>query len=53
MAEVTRPLGRCSCDECRHCWLLVRVCTLSGVSRAPGDKPQGCLYFERRDKAGR
>ena len=47
------PLRPCECSKCRHCWAAAMVCTRRLLSRAPGEKRSGCLYYEEREKRGR
>lgn len=42
------PLRSVRCAECAHGWVLARVCMLAPLSEWPGEKPMGCMYYERR-----
>lgn len=51
MAKTSRPgkpLPQVRCDDCRHLWKAAGVCTKRLLSKAPGVKRSGCLYFEGR-----
>ena len=34
------------CEDCKHLWKAARICTKKLLSKAPGVKRSGCLYFE-------
>lgn len=45
------PLRPCRCAECRHLWAEAGVCSKMPLSKAPGEKRCGCLYYEGKGAA--
>lgn len=43
-----RLLPPVRCEDCKHLWKAAGICTKRLLSKAPGVKRSGCLYFEGR-----